>query len=73
MAYIIRPFGESFEVYGEKTHAVPFTGSREDCESFIQASRRRVRARVNRLMRKVAMESIGMVKVRGAMGGTYWE
>ena len=40
-----------------------------------EAKRRRSnkRARIARRSRDDAMRSIGMVKVRGALGGTYWE
>lgn len=30
-------------------------------------------ARARRLARDAAMQSIGLTKVRGALGGTYWE
>lgn len=33
----------------------------------------RKRANANRRARDAAMRSLGLVKVRGAMGGTYWE
>jgi uncharacterized Zn finger protein (UPF0148 family) len=34
---------------------------------------RNARARAARRDRAEVMESLGLVKVRGAMGGTYWE
>jgi uncharacterized Zn finger protein (UPF0148 family) len=34
---------------------------------------KRERARQNRRAREQALRDLGMVKVRGAMGGTYWE
>lgn len=37
----------------------------------IGVNRQRVKA--NRLARESALESCGLVKVRGALGGTYWE
>lgn len=33
----------------------------------------RKRSNANRRARGAAMRSLGLVKVRGAMGGTYWE
>ncbi len=34
---------------------------------------RKARAKAQRQARDEAMRSLGLVKVRGAMGGTYWE
>ena len=34
---------------------------------------RKLKARIARRERDDAMRGIGMVKVRGALGGTYWE
>ena len=34
---------------------------------------RKLKARIARRDRDEAMRSVGMVKVRGALGGTYWE
>lgn len=34
---------------------------------------RKARRRTNRAAREDAMRSLGLVKVRGALGGTYWE
>lgn len=41
------------------------------CENAPRA--KQARARQNRKAREAAYESCGLVKVRGAMGGTYWE
>ena len=38
-----------------------------------KAAERRKRAREARRMRDEAMRALGLRKVRGAMGGTYWE
>jgi uncharacterized Zn finger protein (UPF0148 family) len=38
-----------------------------------EKERKRARARANRKAREYALESCGLVKVRGALGGTYWE
>lgn len=44
------------------------------CNSCEEASnQKKKRATINRKARAQALESLGMVKVRGAMGGTYWE
>ena len=39
----------------------------------VLAEVRRLRANKNRRERDQAMRDLGMVKVRGALGGTYWE
>ena len=41
-----------------------------ECEG---KARKSARARANRKARESALESCGLVKVRGALGGTYWE
>ena len=46
------------------------------CGADIAAGQRRVRnarQRAARRSRNEAMESLGLVRVRGALGGTYWE
>jgi hypothetical protein len=43
------------------------------CEKCDQKERRTKRARANRRARDAVMRSLGLVKVRGALGGTYWE
>lgn len=40
---------------------------------FAKARQRKERARKQRRERDQVMRDLGMVKVRGAMGGTYWE
>jgi hypothetical protein len=42
-------------------------------QSRIDRESRNKRARENRRERDKAMRSIGLVKVHGALGGTYWE
>lgn len=37
------------------------------------ARRKTAKANINRRMREDVMRSCGLTKVRGAMGGTYWE
>lgn len=67
MAYIVT---ENNEVFGTKTGKVFFTGlDQEDCKRWI----RNKRANRNRKMRDSLMRDFGLVKVRGALGGTYWE
>lgn len=44
-----------------------------DCDREARSKARRARARANRKAREYALESCGLVKVRGALGGTYWE
>lgn len=43
------------------------------CERDGARRARNKRVRANRRAMNEAMRSIGMTKVRGAMGGTYWE
>lgn len=38
-----------------------------------RADARRRRVRFNRRQRESMLKSLGLVKVRGALGGTYWE
>jgi uncharacterized Zn finger protein (UPF0148 family) len=35
--------------------------------------RRRARARANRREQKMVYESLGLQRVKGSLGGTYWE
>lgn len=43
------------------------------CERAAAMGRRKAGAKAARKARESAMRSLGLVKVRGAMGGTYWE
>ena len=43
----------------------------QTCEE--KRTARNAKAKANRRAREAAMRSCGLVKVRGAMGGTYWE
>ena len=47
--------------------------SNETCEVRLQEEAKRKRRNTIRRERDQAMRDIGMVKVRGALGGTYWE
>lgn len=41
--------------------------------SELRKKARSARARTNRKMKDEALRSLGLVKVRGQLGGTYWE
>lgn len=43
------------------------------CERAAENGQRRKSARSDRRSRESALRSCGLVKVRGALGGTYWE
>ena len=43
------------------------------CAKCDAKARTSAKARANRKARDAAMRSLGLVKVRGALGGTYWE
>ena len=44
-----------------------------ECDDLATRDRRNKRARANRRAGEGAMRDLGLVKVRGALGGTYWE
>lgn len=44
-----------------------------DCDEREANTARRTRARATRRAREQAMRDCGLVKARGALGGTYWE
>lgn len=44
-----------------------------ECEDAQDTKRRGIKAHASRLAREDALASCGLVKVRGALGGTYWE
>jgi hypothetical protein len=45
-----------------------------ECDACAEGRKRRnAKAKANRRAREAAMRSCGLVKVRGALGGTYWE
>lgn len=44
-----------------------------NCNDASLQDKRKARARSNRKARESIMRSLGLTKVRGAMGGTYWE
>ena len=43
------------------------------CDAAEANGRKRAKARAARKERDSLMRSLGLVKVRGALGGTYWE
>lgn len=61
----------TFEIFGTNTNKVFKSGF----ETEQQAKRYIInaRARRNRKIKDDAMHSLGLVKVKGALGGTYWE
>lgn len=44
-----------------------------ECDAAEANGRKRAKAKAARKARDAAMRSLGLVKVRGALGGTYWE
>ena len=55
---------------GEEIFTPDGDGKCQRCDNKDKVSRK---ARQSRKMRDEAMRSLGLVKVRGALGGTYWE
>lgn len=49
------------------------TACEDAAESKTKAAARRAKANANRRAREAALRSCGLVKVRGALGGVYWE
>ena len=45
----------------------------QKCESLDLSAKRRAKANRARRERDQVMRGLGLVKVRGALGGTYWE
>ena len=56
-------------VYGTKTQRVFFQGTIHDCLDYI----RRVERKAKRRAREQTLRDLGLTKVRGALGGVYWE
>jgi hypothetical protein len=61
------------EKCGEEISTKDGEGLCPACEKADADGKRRAKASANRKARDAAMRSLGLVKVRGAMGGTYWE
>jgi len=45
----------------------------DDVRRYVANVKRNARSKLNRVARDETYKSCGLVKVRGAMGGTYWE
>ena len=73
MALLIKYDSGACIVYGSRTGKTYFIGSFLECEEEVKRRMKNYKARVSRRAKDEAMASIGMVKVRGAMGGTYYE
>lgn len=65
-----------YEVYGDKTGKIPFKVSgglsdamAADCKRWISNRR----AKIARAAKADALRGLGLVRVRGALGGIYWE
>ena len=43
------------------------------CEEEVASKAKKTKAKNNRRLHEAALRSCGLVKVRGAMGGVYWE
>lgn len=65
----IKVYGDKCEVVGTKTGKTFFEGDLKDCKKYIQNIRNKYRRRA----KDEAMKSLGLVKVKGTLGGTYWE
>ena len=57
----------------ERLHADDLDMSHEELRQVVIKARRQDRKNKARRERDQAMRDIGMVKVRGALGGVYWE
>jgi hypothetical protein len=66
---IVRVNDQGAEVYGTKRQKVYYSGTVEDCRRWLH----NLHARARRREKNAAMKSLGLVKVKGAMGGAYWE
>ena len=65
----IRDLGEYSEVFCTKTKIVFYRGVLSDCKKYI----RNKRAKLAMKMKEQALKDLGLKKVRGALGGIYWE
>lgn len=66
------PTGRDYQhfVYGPK--GLAFSGTRPECEAWI-ANIKRAACNKARRERDQVMRDSGLVKIRGNLGGTYWE
>ena len=65
----IKVFGDVCQVYGTKAQKVFFSGSLSECRQYIS----KVKKKANRKLKDQAMKDLGLTKVKGALGSTYWE
>ena len=62
------------EVCGEEIYTRDGENRCQGCENMEEKkSAKKAQAKANRKAKEDAMRSLGLVKVRGAMGGVYWE
>jgi hypothetical protein len=61
--------GQVVSESGQNLDAIETAEVMANCEK----RAKRIRAARSRRLRDLAMESCGLVKVHGALGGTYWE
>ncbi len=59
------------EICGEEIYTKDGENRCESCE--VKVVNRRAKANAARRTREAVLRSVGLVKVRGALGGTYWE
>lgn len=61
------------EVCGEEIFTKDGENSCETCEGQVKRAAARARQNVARKERDAVLKSLGLKKVKGSMGGTYWE
>lgn len=70
MAILMRPNAAcDWEVYGTRTGKIYKRGTAQQCAVYIKNKK----ARFAQKLKDDAMASFGLVKVKGALGGTYYE
>lgn len=65
----IKVFGDVCQVYGTNAQKVFFEGSLSDCRKYIS----KIKSKANRKARHEVMTSLGLTRVKGMLGGTYYE
>jgi hypothetical protein len=58
-----------WSVWGSRAQRVFFQGTIQECVSYIRKARRYAQ----RVAREQSLKDLGLTKVRGALGGVYWE
>ena len=61
------------EICGEEIYTKDGENRCRDCDEKKAARVKRARVRQRRREREDVLRSLGLTKVRGALGGTYWE